>query len=62
MYKYIYIYTCVYIYTHDICIHVYMTESVGPERSRTSGTKVAGVLSCNDKGNKLALKTSAAIR
>ena len=39
-----------------------MTESVGPEQSRTGRTKVAGVLSCNDKENKLALETSAAIR
>jgi len=31
-------------------------ESVGLERSSTGRTKVAVVLSCNDKGNKLALK------
>jgi len=29
---------------------------VGLERSSTGRTKVAVVLSCNDKGNKLALK------
>ena len=39
-----------------------ITWSVGLEQSSTGRTKVAVVLSCYEKGNKLALKLSAARR
>jgi len=50
-------YVCVRVF---ICMYVCVrTYSVGLERSSTGRTKVAVVLSCYDKGNKMALKQVA---